>query len=175
MPTRSISELEGLLEQLERETEPLGPEALDSVAGAIAKMVGVKADEVAVLRLRGKVLTFAIPEKLRAVGSIPLSSSSSLAARTARERRADIVNNFAEAPHSSVFEGVPLGQRQGVWIHKLISAPIVRKQEVLGVVQISRKGESLRDCGPDFKPTDLKALLQLNDLLARFLTLPALG
>jgi GAF domain len=175
MPTRSISELEGLLDQLERETEPLGSEALESVASAIAKMAGVQPDEVAVLRLRGKTLTFAIPEKLRAIGSIPLSSSKSLAARTARERRADIVNNFAEAPHASVFEGVPLLQRQGVWIHKLISAPIVRNKEVLGVVQISRKGESPRDCGPDFKPADLKTLLELNDLLARFLTLPTLG
>lgn len=171
MPTRTVTELEGLLEQLEKEAAPLTPEALQKVAGAIAKMLEVESDEVAILELRGgsKVLTFVLPEKLRSVGSIPLTSTHSLAARTARDRRSDIVNNFAQSRHASVFEGVPLGRRQGVCIQKLISAPIIREEEVLGVVQISRKGESSQDCGPDFKPSDLKTLRGLNELLIRFL------
>ena len=173
MPTRTVTELEGLLEQLETQAAPLSPEALESVAEALAGLAGVRADEVAILELRSgsKVLTFVLPEKLRAVGNIPLSSANSLAARTARERRSVIVNNFAQSRHSSVFEGVPLGRPQGVCIQKLISAPIVRAEEVVGVVQISRKGESSLDCGADFKRSDLKILQGLNDLLVRFLVL----
>ena len=171
MPTRTATELESLLDQLEKEAAPLRPADLDKVAAAIAKLVGVESDEVAILELRSssKALRFVLPEKLRAVGNIPLTSANSLAARTARERRSDIVNNFAQSRHASVFEGVPLGRRQGVCIQKLISAPIVREDEVVGVVQISRKGETSQDCGPDFNPGDLKALRGLNDLLARFL------
>ena len=173
MPTRTVTELEDLLEQLEKETAPLDSEALERVAGAIAKMVGVESDEVAILELRNgsKALKFVLPEKLRAVGSIPLTSANSLAARTARERRWDIVNNFAQSRHASVFEGVPMGRPQGVAIQKLISAPIVREDEVAGVVQISRKNETLQDCGPDFRPSDLKTLRGLNELLVRFLAL----
>lgn len=173
MPTRSATELEGLLDQLEKKAAPLDPEEMETVSAAIAKLVGVQSDEVAILELRSssKVLTFVLPEKLRAVGSIPLSSSNALAARTVRDRRSDIVNNFAQSRHASVFEGVPLGRRAGVSIQKLISTPILKNDEVLGVAQISRKGESSQDCGPDFKPTDLQALQGINDLLVRFLTM----
>ena len=121
--------------------------------------------------MASKALRFVLPEKLRAVGSIPLTSSAALAARTVRERRSDVVNNFAQSRHASVFEGVPLGRRRGVCIQKFMSAPILRNGQVLGVVQISRKGESPQDCGPDFKAADLKALQGLSDPLARFLAL----
>jgi hypothetical protein len=173
MSTRTMTELEGLLDQLEKEAGPLNPAALEKIATAVAKLVGVESDEIAILELRpgSKVLTFVLPEKLRAVGNIPLTSANSLAARTARERRSDIVNNFAQSRHASVFEGVPLGRRQGVCIQKLISAPIIRENEVLGVVQISRKGETSQECGPDFNPGDLKALRGLNDSLVRVLAL----
>ena len=173
MPTRTVTELEALLEQLEKEAVPLTPEALEKVAATIGKMHSVESDEVAILELRSgsKALTFILPQKLRSVGSIPLTSAHSLAARTARERRSDIVNNFAQSRHASVFEGVPLGRPQGVFIQKLVSVPILRDEDVLGVVQISRKGESSQDCGPDFRPSDIKSLRELNELLIRFLAL----
>jgi hypothetical protein len=173
MPARSVTEFEGLMDQLEKQGEPPGPEVLESVSGAIAKLFGVQPDEVAILELHteSKALKFVLPGKLRAVGSIPLTSSAALAARTARERRSDVVNNFAQSRHASVFEGVNLGRAPNVCIQKLMSAPILREGKVLGVAQISRKGELQQDCGPDFKPTDLKTLQGLNDLLARFLLL----
>jgi len=174
---KAATNLEQLLEQLETEPKPLPPESLERVAQAIAAIFRVQADEVAVLELvpPGRLLGFVLPEKFRAVGTIPLNSTTALAARTARERRSDIVNNFASSRHASVFEGVPLGRRQSESIQKMMSVPIVHGERVIGVAQISRKGTSSTDAGPDFSPSDVTELQGLSSLLSRFLALHRSG
>ena len=59
MPTRSVTELEGLLDQLEKQAAAtrLG-EILDAVSGAIAKLFGVQPDEVAILELQRDAARF---------------------------------------------------------------------------------------------------------------------
>lgn len=143
------------------------------MAEEVAKLFNVQPDEVAVLGLlpAGKSLQFVLPQKLRSVGTIPLTSTTALAARTARERRADVVNNFASSRHASVFEGVPLGRSESNSIQKIMSAPILRGDKVIGVVQISHKGSSPGDSGPDFTSRDLSELQGLNRLLGRILAL----
>jgi hypothetical protein len=172
MLTRTATQIERLLEQLETGAQPVTSEALAQIAGEVSKIFGVAQDEVAILELArgGKTLRFVVPQKLRAVGEIPLTSNSALAARTACERRADIVNAFAASRHASVFEGVPLGRKQQV-IHKIISAPIIVGDKVVGVAQISRKGMTKADAGPDFTPKQLKELQGLNAILGRLLSL----
>src|ERR1700730_5751711 len=152
-------------------------EELARVAETLAKMFDVDPDEVAILAVspKGKNLKFVIPEKLAVVGSIPLTSTNALAARTARERKAELANNFNTSRHASVFEGVPLGRRQGETIHKIMSAPIVDGTKVMGVVQISRKGHSATDSGPDFTQKDLRILTTLSPALGRFLKLCQAG
>lgn len=174
MATRTATVLEQMLEQLEKQRAPLTTESLEIFAGEIGKLFSAQPDEVAILELApgGKSLRFALPEKLQAVGTIPLNSTAALAARTARERRSAIVNKFSLSRHASVFEGVPLGRRQSETIQKIMSAPIACGDKVIGVVQISRKGESPLDSGPDFVAADLRRLLGLQDLLVRFLALP---
>ena len=173
MQTRTASDVERLLEEFEKRGEPLLPEELERVAGAIAGLFRLQSDEVAVLEILppGKLLRFVLPEKLRAIGSIPMTSNLALAARTARERRSQIINNFASFRHASVFEGVPLGRRYDEAIQKMMSAPIVRENRVIGVVQICRKGISPTDAGPDFSAADLAELQGLSPLLSRFLAL----
>jgi hypothetical protein len=173
MATRAATELERLLDRVEKRQIPIEPGWAGQVALEIGKLFRVQPDEVAVLELasRGKMLKFVLPEKLQAVGSIPLSSTTALAARTARERRADIVNNFASSRHATVFEGVPQGRRTSESIQKIMSVPILSGDEVLGVAQISRKGDSAGGAGPDFSPKDLSDLQALNALLGRFLAL----
>jgi hypothetical protein len=107
------------------------------------------------------------------VGSIPLTSTTALAARTARERKADMINNFSGSRHATVFEAVPLGRDPSETIQKIISAPILDGTHVLGVVQISRKGRTVKGSGPDFTQKDLNALASLNPLLERFLKVAA--
>ena len=173
MALRTGTDLESLLLQLEQQGTPPDSQALGEVAQNIGKCFHVEPDEVAVMQLsgNGRALRFILPEKLQAVGTIPLTSTAALAARTARERRSDIVNNFAGARHASVFEGVPLGRRQGESIQKIMSAPILRGDKVIGVAQISRKGTSSLDAGADFNLNDLKQLQTLTHLLSRLLTL----
>src|ERR1700733_7597102 len=114
MAARVAAELEELLDRMEKGSVPSDPSSRSDVIGRVAKLFGVKEDEVAIMELApsGRTLRFVMPEKLRQVGSIPLSSNTALAARTARERRSDIINNFSAARHASVFEGVPLGRNQ---------------------------------------------------------------
>ena len=152
-------------------------DALGKVARTLAKLFDADPDEAAILRvdIKLKNLKFVIPEKLAAVGSIPLSSATALAARTARERRAELVNNFGTSRHASVFEGVPLGRGHGETIQKIMSAPILDGTHVRGVVQISRKGRSSADSGPDFTQKDLKILTALSPALERFLQLCQAG
>lgn len=167
------AELEQIVEALATEPNPPESASLARVGEHVARSFGVQPDEVAILALvqEGKVLRFVLPEKLQAVGTIPLTSTTALAARTARENRAELINNFAVARHASVFEGVPLGRRQGELIHKIMSAPILMGDRVVGVVQISRKGRTPSDAGPDFTRKELRDLASITSVLSRFLSL----
>ena len=144
---------------------------LDELSAKIAGVFGVKPDEVAILAITGKglMLRFLVPTKLQTVGTIPLSSTNALAAKTARERRAEIQNNFANARHASVFEGVPLGRNPGETIQKIMSAPILRDGKIAGVIQISRKARSQDTAGGDFQAEDLRKLQSLSAPLSKFL------
>jgi GAF domain len=143
-----------------------------SVAERIAKSLGVKSDEVAILRLstRWKHLYFMAPAALKNVGYIPLSSNSALAARTARENRAEIVNNFAAVRHASVFEGVKIGSESGEAIQKIISAPILADERVIGIIQVSRKGLTAMSAGPDFTADELGKVLALCKPLGKLIS-----
>src|ERR1700680_782539 len=169
----AAGDLEKLIDRIEKESAPPDANSLMEVIRHVAKLFGVKEDEVAIMELvsSGRTLRFVIPEKLRPVGSIPVSSNTALAARTVRDRRPDIVNNFPVARHATVFEGVPVGQRSGESIQKILSAPILRGKNVVGVAQICRKGASLTDAGADFTQRDLSELQGLNQSLERLLTL----
>ena len=173
MAAQVAAELEEIMNRIEKESLPLDSKSLDQVSQQMAKRFGVKEDEVAIMEVApsGRFLRFVIPEKLRAVGTIPLSSTTALAARTVRERRADVLNNFPVARHATVFEGVPLGRGTGESIQKIMSAVILRGNVVVGVVQICRKGASLTEAGPDFTSRDLSELQSLNQALSRLLAL----
>jgi len=169
----AATEVEKLIDSIEKESAPPDPESLSKVIRQLAKLFGVSEDEVAIMEVvsSGRTLRFVIPEKLREVGSIPVSSTTALAARTVREGRADILNNFPIARHASVFEGVPMGRNPGESIQKIMSAPILRGKTVVGVVQICRKGVSLTDAGPDFGTRDLSELQNLSGALGRLMAL----
>jgi hypothetical protein len=152
-----VSELERLANAIGTDSAEASQISLPAVAARIAKNMGVRIDEVAILGLSTKWrhLYFLVPEALSKVGHIPLTSTSAMAARTAREKRAEIDNEFAGARHASVFEGVKIGGESAEAIQKIISVPIQAEGRVVGIIQISRKGPGVRKAGPDFTTEDL--------------------
>jgi hypothetical protein len=163
MAANLVSELERLANALETEETTAAEISLPSIAERIAKYLGVNTDEVAVLGVshRWRHLHFIVPVALKNVGFIPLTSNSALAARTARDSKPEINNNFSAARHASVFEGVKTATTSGESIHKIVSAPILCDGKVVGVMQISRKGTSVNNAGPDFTPEDMGKVLAL--------------
>ena len=171
MTEKQVVDVGTLLDNMTQAGQRPTTEDLAQLAEAVGKMFAADADEVAILAVspKSKSLKFLIPEKLSVVGTIPLTSTSALAARTVRERKAEMANNFNTSRHASVFEAVPLGRRQGETIFKIMSAPILEGKKVAGVVQISRKGNSASDSGPDFTSKDLQNLTSLSSTLEKFL------
>jgi hypothetical protein len=111
-------------------------------------------------------LNFVHPEQLKTAGSIPVSSSTAVAAHTASTKKTELFNAFVKVKHASIFESVKLSNpadeddRSGQSaIQKLMSAPILDAQrKVLGVVQVCRKGFDPATAGPDFSQDDLQQL-----------------
>ena len=157
MASSLLSELERLASALESDESSIADVSLPALAEKIAKDLRVKADEVAILGVsnRWRHLHFLVPYALKNVGFIPLTSNSALAARTVRENKPEVNNNFTAMRHASVFEGVRATTTTGESIQKIISAPIVNEGKVVGVMQVSRKGENAASAGPDFTVADL--------------------
>ena len=173
-----MSTTSGLVIELERLATALSADeggasqfSLASVAEKIAKTLAVRTDEVAIMGVstRWRHLHFLVPEALKNVGFIPLSSNSALAARTARDSRPEIQNNFITTRHANVFEGVKIGSEAVESIQKIVSAPILAEGKVVGVIQISRKGATAKSAGPDFTAGDLGKLLAVCKPLGKLL------
>jgi hypothetical protein len=163
MSTNLVSELERLASALEEDSATSTDVSLPAIAERIAKNLGVKTDEIAILGVsnRWRHLHFLVPQALKNVGFIPLSSTSALAARTARENRSEVNNNFAAVRHATVFEGVKTAAVSGDSIQKIISAPILCDAKVVGVMQVSRKGNTASEAGPDFTADELQKVVAL--------------
>jgi len=97
----------------------------EAICACVANIFGVRKTEVALLESSGSLLKFLYPTELKAMGVIPISSSA-VAARTARTRRADLFNTFTRIQHSSVFEVVKIGDAgtDTEVIQKLMTAPV---------------------------------------------------
>lgn len=151
-------------------------EALNRLAAQIAAGFGTKKDQVAILRLSedGRMLRFVYPAKLVKIGTIPLTTAHSLATKTIKDRRGEIVNNFAVYKHPTVFEAVDLSaEEKATPIQKIMSAPMMAEGKVVGVMQISHKGRPGETVGSDFTPQDLSELTAVGSILGQYLsTLP---
>jgi transcriptional regulator with GAF, ATPase, and Fis domain len=145
-------------------------EMVEKLVTELAKTFQVKPHEVAILHVThgGSVLSFIYPFKLQKVGSVPMSSTASLAVRTVREKRPEMVNNFPAQKHATVFEAVNLSaEAKGSPIQKIMSAPLISEGKAVGVIQVSRKGKDPPSAGPDFTIKDLTTLMTTAGILAK--------
>lgn len=163
MTTTLITELERMAQALDADPSAPGKFSMGALAQRISHDLGVKQDEIAILAVshRWRHLYFLLPEALKNVGHVPLSSPVAIAARTVRESRPEIDNNFHETRHVNIFESIKAESLNGMAIQKIISAPILVGSKVVGVLQVSRKGDSPKDAGPDFTSDDLGRVLAL--------------
>jgi hypothetical protein len=151
-------------------------ELLDQLASLIARAFKGRKDEVALLQVSpdGKMLSFLFPTKFQKIGAIPLTSSHSLATKTIRDKRGEIVNNFSVYKHPTVFESIDFSDKEKATpIQKIVSAPMVVEGKVVGVIQVSRKGKPGDTIGTDFTSADLAELSTVGTILGKYLvTIP---
>lgn len=147
-------------------------EDLSKLAAQIGQAFKSRKDEVAILRVSsdGRMLSFLFPVKFQKIGAIPLTSSHSLAAKTIREKRGEIVNNFSVYKHPTVFESVDWSaEEKAAPIQKIVSSPMVVDGKVVGVIQLSRKGKPGDPIGPDFTPNDMNELNTVGTIVGKFI------
>ncbi len=159
-----------LIDEAMKSGQPLGNDTIEKMVSELAKSFSVKLDEVAILALthNNSVLTFMYPFKLQKVGSIPMTSAASLAVRTVREKRPEMINNFPAQKHPTIFEAVELSaETKGSPIQKIMSAPLIVEGKAVGVIQVCRKGKTGPASGPDFTIKDLTTLMTSAGILAK--------
>lgn len=170
LPTRIRWELD-VFEKLALPFEDLFERLTDRLAASIAQAFSVEEDEVAILLLRGRrrMLRFAYPlvHYAEKTNMFPVAATS-IAGDVLRARRGRVDNDVPHIEHLDVYERIRVKENRPLEIQKMVSAPLlIPRGQPLGVMQVSRKGGSSREAGPNFSPFDL---LKLNDL-SRWLAL----
>src|ERR1700688_5176184 len=139
----------------------------------LAQVLNVRRSEVALMRIDKGSLRFIYPPELRSAGVLPLSGSA-VAARTAATRTPLLSNAFMRVKHVSLFEAVKLGaeaedrSQEQMPIQKIMSVPVAPSGgNVMGGVQVSRKGLDPSLAGADFTGEDLKDLEKAAEILSR--------
>jgi hypothetical protein len=124
---------------------------------AVSAAFNAKSDEVAILFLTADAshLRFAAPRKFASLGTIPITKRDSIAVNVFQKQQGEVMNNVPMVRHVAFFESVKLRDRV-VPIQKMITVPIMFDGQAVGVAQVSRKGDSPMDAGPDFNQADVK-------------------
>lgn len=143
----------------------------DLIVKSVSQAFGCKTDEVAILLLThdGRHLRFIAPRKFAELGTIPVSKRDSIATGVLNRRSGDVINNVPMVKHVSFFESVKIRERPTGPIQKMVSTPLLVQKQPVGVVQISRKGNTAAEAGADFTPQDLKRAQDIFEVIAPFL------
>ena len=142
----------------------------ERVVKAVSQQFACKQDEVAILLLShdGKHLRFIAPRRFAELGSIPTSKRDSIAVGVLAKRSGEVINNVPMVKHVSFFESIKLRDKPAP-IQKMVTTPLVVRGQPVGVVEISRKGETVREAGADFTPADLRKAQEIFEGVAPLL------
>ena len=145
-------------------------EMAQRVVKSVSAEFGTKGDEVAILFLTtdGKHLRFAAPRRFSDLGTIPITKRDSIAVNILGKTAGEALNNVPVVKHVAFFESIKIRDR-ATPIQKMITVPILHDGEAVGVAQISRKGDTPRDAGPDFTPVDVRKAEEIFRLVGPFL------
>jgi hypothetical protein len=142
----------------------------DKIVRAVAPQFGAQGDEVAILLLSldGRHLRFVAPRRFSELGTIPLTKRDSIAVNILGRKQGEAINNVRMVKHVSFFESVKLRDR-ALPIQKMITVPILDGDTAVGVAQISRKGETPGEAGPDFTDADVRRAQGMFEEIASYL------
>ena len=142
----------------------------DLIVKAVGQAFKCKPDEVAILLMTmdGRHLRFIAPRPFSELGTIPLTKRDAIAVRVLAGRKGEVINNVPMVKHVTFFESVKL-RDQPTPIQKMVTAPILVRQQPIGVVEISRKGPNAGAAGPDFSNDDLKRAREIFERLGPYL------
>jgi hypothetical protein len=142
----------------------------ERVVKAVGPEFSCKQDEVAILLLSfdGRHLRFVAPRRFAELGSIPTNKRDSIAVNVLARRTGEVINNVPLVKHVTFFESIKLRDKP-LPIQKMVTTLLVVKGQPVGVAEISRKGETIRDAGADFTTADLRHAQEIFDGIAPFL------
>jgi hypothetical protein len=142
----------------------------ERVVKAVSQQFACKQDEVAILLLShdGKHLRFIAPRRFAELGSIPTSKRDSIAVGVLAKRSGEVINNVPMVKHVSFFESIKLRDKPAP-IQKMVTTPLVVRGQPVGVAEVSRKGETVREAGADFTPADLRKAQEIFERVAPLL------
>ena len=158
------------LKELARQVDP-GEDGLERamnlIVGELARELGVHEDEVAVFLPRQsdrETFRFAAPVSLYRDGST-FPAAGSLTREVFVTGDPIINNNVKVQKPLSIYERAKTSERHPRPIQKMLAVPIEDGDRRVGVLQLSRRGASLREAGPDFGP---EQLIRLSSLASSF-------
>jgi hypothetical protein len=144
----------------------------ERIVKAVSAAFGTKTDEVAILLLTADArnLRFIAPRRFFDLGTIPVTKRDSIAIGVFKRKVGEAMNAVPTVRHVAFFETVKIKERAAP-IQKMVTVPILDGADAIGVAQISRKGESPMDAGPDFGPADVGRAQEMFAQIAHRLTL----
>ena len=134
------------------------------LAQAISEALGVKPEEVAILVLTSteQSLKFVWPRALsQGSGVFPANHKSAVASGVLATMKGRVDNRLAESKHLKFYESVKWMECSGLPIQKMVALPMVAGERAVGVLEVSRKGRTPEEAGPNFTSQDAQVLVGL--------------
>lgn len=134
--------------------------AINEIAQFYMESFKLSSEEIAILLANREktVLSFAHPLYLVNAGMIPVNISEAIASRIYRTGKGFIDNNLQQQRHLFIFESIKTPDDKILPIWKMIAARISADENILGVVEISKRSQNFNDAGEDFIISDLQFL-----------------
>jgi hypothetical protein len=142
---------------------------LQAVSDTGSKAFDLGPDELAILLLSPdrRMVRFVWPPELAQGGNSFPVTVGALANRVIRTGRSLLSNAVRELPHLAFYERVRIREHSPRVIQKLLVAAVKGADgQVRGVIEISRRGPSRAEAGPDFRPEDQRVLEELAVVIA---------
>ncbi len=159
----SLKEKFKSVQQEEKDKNKAFKRFADLLSEFLQKGFALEEDEVSILITDKKesILSFVKPDYLVNAGIIPLTSQDSIAAQALTASKAKVLNHIKKKRHSSIFEYVKHPEKTTYPVQKIMAVPLLFKGKKYGVIELTRKGSSPSEAGPDFTEEDLKDMVEI--------------